>query len=345
MKAALRSALKQVECVEIDKPTAGDGEVIIKVAFAGICGSDIHRMVDDNEKWNRIVLGHEFSGYIEEIGEGVEGLTKGDRVTAVPLEPCHHCKWCQQGLYSLCGGYSFVGSRKHGAFAQFVRVKADNVLKLGDKVSMRQGALMEPVTVTLHPVLELGTIAGKRALIIGSGTIGVLAISVLKKMGVSDVTVSDVVDQKLELATRCGADRVVNVLNEPLTEVAEKEGLYDIVLECSGTHIGKNDAMNVANGKGTIVFVGTSPKDAQFSGETLERINRKELTIKGSWMNYSAPWPGNEWKIVNDMMNEGLIDEKLIVSHEFGVEDMQKAYDVIFGGEYYVKILIAMGEE
>ncbi len=345
MKAIIRTEPMKVSAIEIEKPSAGEGEVIVRVAYAGICGSDIQRVREDNPKWNTIALGHEFSGIVDEVGPGVENIKPGARVAAVPLEPCHECEWCQQGHYSLCESYSFVGSRKNGAFAEYVRVKASNIIPIGDDISLMQAALLEPITVSLHPVLELGTIAGKNVLVIGAGTIGLLAVSAVKMMGPASITVSDVVDEKLSLAAECGADFTVNSKSVPLTEYYSNHRRPDIILECSGTNFGKIDALNVCNGRGTIVLVGTAAKSATFEPELMERINRKELTVKGSWMNYSAPWPGREWEIAVQLLKKGYIKDERVISHVFKADEAQKAYDVIYGGKPYMKILFDMGSE
>ena len=345
MKAIIRTEPLKVTAADIEKPSAGADEVIVRVAYAGICGSDIQRVREDNPKWNTIALGHEFSGIVDEVGSDVENIKRGDRVAAVPLEPCHKCEWCQQGYYSLCESYSFVGSRKNGAFAEYVRVKAANIIPIDDELSLKQAALLEPITVSLHPVLDLGTIAGKNVLVIGAGTIGLLAVSAVKMMGPASITVSDVVDEKLSFAAEGGADYTVNSGSEALPEYYKIHRKPDIILECSGTNFGKVDALSVCNGRGTIVLVGTAAKSATFEPDLMERINRKELTIKGSWMNYSAPWPGREWEIAVQLLKQGYIKADKIISHVFKADEAQKAYDIVYSGKPYLKILFDMGVE
>ena len=126
------------------------GEVLIKVKYTGICGSDVPRVNGDACHFFPNVLGHEFSGVIEEVGEGVTTLAKGDRIAGVPLVPCMECEDCQKGNYSLCKHYSFIGSRQFGSFAEYVVVPEKNAVKFEDEVSFEQGALFEPATVALH---------------------------------------------------------------------------------------------------------------------------------------------------------------------------------------------------
>ena len=140
MKAGVVHGKNDIRWEEIKKPEAGPGKVLVKVKYTGICGSDIPRVNGDACHFFPNVLGHEFSGVVEEIGEGVTALKPGDRVAGAPLVPCMQCEDCQKGNYSLCRRYSFIGSREFGSFAEYVAVPEKNAVKFGEEVSFEQGA-------------------------------------------------------------------------------------------------------------------------------------------------------------------------------------------------------------
>ena len=341
MKAVIRRGPKKVSIVEKDVPEPGKGEVVVKVAFTGICGSDTHRFIEDNPKWDTLVLGHEFSGVIHAVGEAVDEMAVGDKVTAAPLVPCHECDACARGDFSLCEGYTFVGSRIDGSFAEYVKVPVENIVPLGADFPLEKGAFIEPVTVCLHPILRLDNLLGQTVVVTGLGAIGLLAVQIFKAMGARHIIASDIVPEKLKMATRMGATRTVNVTEECLEEILDDLGGADVVFESSGSNPAKLSAVRVAKGRGTVLLVGTSPRDITFEAALFERITRKELNIVGSWMNYSAPWPGSEWRTAVWLLKEGLIDTEPLTTHRFDIEDFQKGLDVIFDGEeLFIKIIV-----
>ena len=150
MKAGVVHAPKDIRYEDIKKPVPGKGQVLIQVKYTGICGSDVPRVNGNACHFYPNVLGHEFSGTVAELGEGVTALQKGDRVAGVPLVPCMQCEDCQRGNYSLCKHYSFIGSREFGSFAEYVVIPENNAVKFEDAVSFEQGAFFEPATVALH---------------------------------------------------------------------------------------------------------------------------------------------------------------------------------------------------
>ncbi len=342
MRAALRNGIKNVEVIEMDKPEPLANEVLIAIKSCGICGSDIVRIQDDNEKWDRIVLGHEFAGDIVAVGEDVEGWKVGDRASAAPLMPCMKCEKCAQGNFSLCKGYSFIGSRVQGGFGEFLRVPAQNLVAIGN-LSYDQAAFIEPITVCLHPILRLDNLLGKDVVVTGAGTIGLLAIQIFKAMGCKNIVASDIADGKLEMAEAMGANIVCNPINESLEDVCERElddGAH-VVFESSGAPPAKVSAVAVAKGGGTVLLVGTSHAPVNYTGPQFEQITRKELNLVGSWMNYSAPFPGAEWTTAAWMMEAGLIKVDGLQTHTFPIEQIQAAYDVIYKNEeLWAKVMI-----
>jgi threonine dehydrogenase-like Zn-dependent dehydrogenase len=202
-------------------------------------------------------------------------------------------------------------------------------------MSAEHGALVEPVTVCLHPLLEVRSLLGGSAVVTGAGPIGLLALQVLKAMGVRSVIVSDVVDEKLALASRLGADIVVNPLRDSLVDRAGAlpEGGADLVFESSGSNPAKGDAIACARGRGVVLLVGTTAQEITFAPELFERITRKELSVVGSWMNYSAPFPGREWSTAVWMLRQGLIQADRMISHRFPLDRVGDAFRMVLKGE------------
>jgi threonine dehydrogenase-like Zn-dependent dehydrogenase len=221
-------------------------------------------------------------------------------------------------------------------------VCAKNLVAIGN-LSYDQAAFIEPITVCLHPILRLNNLLGKDVVVTGAGTIGLLAIQIFKAMGCREIIASDISAGKLEMAKVMGATIVCNPIEESLEDVCERElenGAH-VVFESSGAGPAKISAMAVARGRGSVLLVGTSHAPLTFTGPQFEAITRKELNVVGSWMNYSAPFPGAEWTTAAWMMEAGLVKVDGLQTHTFPVEQIQDAYDVIYGNEeLWVKVMI-----
>lgn len=300
MKAGVVHAKNDIRYEEIATPKADKGSVVIKVKYTGICGSDVPRVNGDACHFFPNVLGHEFSGTVSEIGEGVTSLQVGDRVAGVPLVPCMKCEDCQKGNYSLCKHYSFIGSREFGSFAEYVVVPEKNAVKFEEAVTFEQGAFFEPATVALHGLQRLDYKGGKTVAILGGGTIGLFTMQWAKIFGAKKVVVFDIVEERLELAKRLGADDGIHTLKEDfkdkVKEATDGKG-FDYVYETAGNTITMKMAFGLAANKAGVCFIGTPTKEISFSVEEWENMNRKEFTLTGSWMSYSAPFPGKEWEL------------------------------------------------
>ena len=300
MKAGVVHAKNDIRYEDIEKPKAEPGKVVVKVKYTGICGSDIPRVNGDACHYYPNVLGHEFSGVIDEVGEGVTSVKVGDRVAGMPLVPCMKCPDCQRGDYSLCKHYSFIGSREFGSFAEYVAVPEKNVVKFSDDVSFVQGAFFEPATVALHGLERNDYKGGRTVAILGGGTIGMMTMQWAKIFGAKKTVVFDIVDERLELAARLGADAGINTKEEGFMEKAKEltDGRgFDYVYETAGNTITMKMAFELAANKADVCFIGTPTRELSFTVAEWENMNRKEFKLTGSWMSYSAPFPGHEWDL------------------------------------------------
>lgn len=315
MKAAVLHGNEDLRYEEIETPAPKAGEVLIKVKAVGICGSDVPRVLYNGAHFYPIVLGHEFSGEIVEIGEGVDGFAIGDRVAGVPLIPCKNCPDCDNGNFSLCKNYTFIGSRCQGAFAEYVAVPAANAVKFDPAVSFSDAAFFEPSTVALHGVFCAGMKEGDNAAVLGCGTIGLFTLQWAKLMGAKTVTVFDVNPARLELARKLGADFVVNSKEQNAVEETKKlfpRG-FQTVFETAGNVVTEKLSFELVENKGRVCLIGTPNKEITFTPREFENLNRKEFNLTGSWMSYSAPFPGKEWEMTAEYLKSG----KLVIGEDF----------------------------
>jgi len=310
MKAGVLHAREDIRYEDIETPSPKEGEVLIKVKYTGICGSDVPRVNGDAAHYYPIVLGHEFSGVVAEVGKGVTGLKVGDRVAGVPLVPCLKCEDCQRGDYSLCKHYSFIGSRRFGSFAEYVAVPEKNAFKFDDSISFEQGAFFEPVTVSLHGLNRLNFRGGKTVAILGGGTIGLFTMQWAKIFGAKKVVVFDIDNKRLDLAIEMGADDVINTLQDNFREkAAELTGGkgFDYVYETAGNTVTMKLAFEMVANKGEVSLIGTPTRELTYSVSEWENLNRKEFILTGSWMSYSAPFPGKEWELTAHYFKTGAL--------------------------------------
>ena len=317
MKAAVLHAKDDLRYEDFDDPKINNNEVLVKVKATGICGSDIPRVLGDGAHFYPIVLGHEFSGEVVETGGDVKKLKKGDRVAGAPLLPCLKCSDCQKGNYSQCRHYSFIGSREPGSFAEYVKLPERNAVKFDGNVSYEQGAFFEPSTVALHGLNCAGYHGGEDVAILGGGTIGLFTAMWAKIFGAKRVFVFDIDDHRLDLAKKLGADVTVNTLDggfkDKLNEMTENKG-FGFVYETAGVDVTMKLAFEIAGNRSGVCFIGTPVKDLVFTPKLFENMNRKEFRLTGSWMSYSAPFPGKEWELTSHYFSTGDLkfDESLI---------------------------------
>ncbi|QEN09804.1 galactitol-1-phosphate 5-dehydrogenase [Oceanispirochaeta crateris] len=323
MKAAVLYGDNDLRYEDWTKPEAGTGEVLVKVKESGLCGSDIPRTIHGGAHFYPIVLGHEFSGEIVALGEGVTKRKIGDRIACVPLIPDRNDPQSQKGNYSLSKGYKFIGSRIQGGWAEYVSMPWENAVILPDSVSYTEGAFFEPITVALHALNIMKFEGGRDVAITGMGTIGLLALQCVRAMGARKITVFDIDNSRLDLAKELGADLCLNTMDEGFKEEAlafTGGNGYEVCLETGGVPVTEILCLDLAAPKGTVMFIGTPHKPVTLQPHEFEYINRKEIIVTGSWMNYSAPFPGWEWDMANYLFSnnkvktEKLIDRKIPLS-------------------------------
>lgn len=300
MKAGVLFAQDDLRYVDWAEPRMQPGSVKVRVHACGICGSDVPRVLGTEARFFPLILGHEFAGEIVEVASDVDGRAVGDRVAGVPLLPCMTCDACQRGLYALCKQYGFIGSRSDGAFAEYVVVPASNVVPIADGVSYTMGALFEPASVALHGLQKADFRPGEDVVILGTGNIGILTMQWARICGARRVAVCDILPERLELARQMGADAVFNPTDanfaDQIAAYTSGQGFH-YVFETAGQPATIQLGFELAGVRGTLACIGTPHKDFAFAWKQWELLNRKELNVTGTWMSYSAPFPGSEWTL------------------------------------------------
>lgn len=346
MKAAVLHAKKDLRYEEIEKPEINEDEILINVKATGICGSDMPRVLKDASHYYPNVFGHEFSGVISEIGENEKNDFKvGEKVTAAPLKPCHECNNCLKGDYALCKNYSFIGSREFGTWAEYVKVPAVNVVKLPDNVSFIEGAFIEPITVALHGLFLMNFKPMSTVAITGMGTIGMLTLQAAKIMGAKEITVFDIDDEKLKLAKELGADNTLNTLNdgfkEKVNEITGNKG-FEMVLETAGVPQTELLCLDIASNKASVMYIGTPHKSFEITPSQFENMNRKELKISGSWMSYSAPFPGKEWELAAHYLGTDQINVNKLLDRVIPLSEINNAFNDLEKNSVSGKIMLVV---
>ena len=344
MKAIYMRAPKDLKFEEVPNPVLHDDEVLIKVMAVGVCGSDIPRMLVFGAHVSPIIPGHEFAGKIVEVGKNVEGWKVGDKASTAPLLPCGKCEWCQKGIYSLCEDYMYYGSRNDGAYAQYLAVKADNLLRLDADTPYDWGATIDPAANAVHAYLRANATGEDTVCVYGLGAIGLFAVQYAKVLGCKTIIASDIDDAKLAVAKECGATHVINSLNDdPVQKVLEFTNGKGVsfAVDMSGVPSAQHQAILSAGKMGRVVFLGISHKGLELSEKAVDQIERYQLSVIGSWNSFSNPFPGFEWTESARLMNEKLFNPDLLISDRHLLEELPDVFKKIDSRELrgYNKIM------
>jgi threonine 3-dehydrogenase len=316
---------------DVDRPEAGPDDVVIEVLRMAICGTDVH--IADWDDWaaatvpTPLTIGHEFMGVVVEVGDHVDDVAVGVRVSAEGHITCGHCRNCRAGRRHLCRNTLGVGVQREGAFAEYVAVPAFNVYEVPEHIDDDTAAVLDPLGNAVHTALTFDLV-GEDVLITGAGPIGLMATPVAQRAGARHVVVSDVNEARLELARRLGATRTVDVTTDTLTdamaELRMTEG-FDVGLEMSGAPAGLQGMIEVMNHGGRIALLGLVPAgtpiawdDVIFKGLTLHGIYGRKMF--DTWYKSAA------------LLQEGL-DVSPIFTHRLPITEHEAAFDAVRSGE------------
>ncbi len=328
MKVAIMLDKMKMGFVERPIPTPKDDEVLVKVEYVGVCGSDLHYYeqgrIGDYIVEPPFVLGHESGGTVVEVGKNVKHLKVGDKVALEPGKTCGHCEFCRTGRYNLCPDVIFFATPPvDGVFCEYVAHEADLCFKLPDNMDTMEGALIEPLAVGFHAAKQGNAHFGQTAMVTGSGCIGLVSMMALKTLGVSTVFQVDIMQKRLDKALELGATaalngKEVNVVEE-VKRLTDGKGV-DLVIETSGSEICARQGIEALKKDGTLVQVGYSASGDMCLPTSM--ICDKEITIK-SVFRYRHIYP-----LAIQAVAEGRINLKGIVTNYFDFDDIQNAMDM-----------------
>lgn len=327
MKAAVLENKQVIRYIEVPTPRPSPGHVLLQVKAVSICGSDIIRYTQGHRSYP-MILGHECAGVVAEVGVGVSPDWVGKHAAMIPVIPCFDCEQCRRGYYSACHQYSFIGSRQNGGYAEYVVMPERNLLALPDSIPFDYAALIEPSTVARH-ILDLGCFqSGQRVIVLGAGSIGLMAVQWLRILGAALIICTDVVTDNLRVAQIIGAHVTLNPKETDLQTRVKKlchDGV-DLALEVAGSPQTLAQTIKVTRPHGIVVCGGNQPQDAALPMSFIEELMRKELHLAGCFMSYSAPFPGHEWKDSVQMIESGQLNVAEMISHRFPLYQIEQVF-------------------
>ncbi|KIC44905.1 L-idonate 5-dehydrogenase [Tateyamaria sp. ANG-S1] len=340
MKVIVAHAAKDLRVETRDMPTPGPGQVLVKMAAGGICGSDLHYYNHGGfgpiQLKEPMILGHEVAGHIEAVGDGVTGLDTGALVAVSPSRPCGQCKFCLEGKQNHCLNMRFYGSAMpfphiQGAFREYIVADAAQCAPAGD-LSAGEAAMAEPLSVVLHAAKQAGDLMGKRVLVTGCGPIGLLAVLVARAAGAVDIAATDISDFTLGKARDVGADNTINVAQTPdgLSQFEADKGHFDVLFECSGVASALASAVPALRPGATIMQLG-------LGGDMtlpMQAMTAKELQLKGSFRFHA------EFFTAVEMMRTGRLDVTPLITHAIGVDAAVEAFELAGDRSQAVKVNI-----
>jgi L-iditol 2-dehydrogenase len=345
MKALVLHAVGDVRLEERAVPRPGPGQALIRVAFCGVCGSDIPRVFVTGTYSFPTVPGHEFSGTVESLGGGVEGFQYGDQVTAFPLLWCGRCPACERGRYAQCSNYDYLGSRSDGAFAEYVAAPARNLVKLPPNVSLEEGAMTEPAAVALHALRRSGVSPGESVAVYGAGPIGLLVAQWARIMGAGQVIVVDLLPERLALAARLGFSLRLNPRDrDPVKEIhGLTRGLGAAVcVEAAGVAATLQAAIASAAISGRVVLLGNPSGDVTLPAALISQAMRRELCLLGAWNSeFRASQGLDDWRATLGAAANGSLQLKPLITHKLPLEEAIESLEMMRDQkEFFAKVLI-----
>ena len=327
MRAIMKTAAGagNVEISEFDEPRVSKGQVKIKVAYAGVCGTDVK--IRNGEAWSNppVVMGHEYSGIVHEVGEGVTGIKPGDRVVSETAQViCGRCYYCINGIYLMCPERLSIGYGTHGAFTDFIIVREAIVHKIPDGITLEEAALSEPLAVATHAVMDSVCLTPTDTVVVtGPGAIGLLAAQVVKANGATCViTGVDIDARKLDMALTLGIDAAINSQKDDVVaKILDMTGGKgaDYVIECSGAAAAVDSGLRMLKRRGTMVQIGLTKPTLEIPYALLPN---NEQTIKGT---FGHTW--NNWVMALELLAKKKVKTQPLISDILPIDEWALAFD------------------
>ncbi|MDO4459893.1 MAG: zinc-dependent alcohol dehydrogenase family protein [Clostridia bacterium] len=338
MKASFFMGLKTIKTMDVDTPEIGPREVLVRNKYCGVCGTDVH--IYHGEPGSAdvtppVILGHEYAGVVEKVGSEITKLKVGDHVTIDPNIYCGQCIWCRTGKKQMCENMQALGVTMNGGFAEYCAVPEAQAFVVPKEVPFEYAAMTEPVACCLHGIDVANIKAGDNVVVIGGGAIGLIMMQLAKMTGAAKIVVSEPNEMRREVALKLGADMAVNPMEEGYVEKVNEffgEPGADVIIECVGNNPAVSSAFAYAKKGATIVLFSVPKVGAEFNLNLFD-VYKKELTIKGSFVN-----PDTHSRAVN-IIASGRIDLGPIITHTFDVENLEDAIKMQMSNES-IKVVV-----
>ena len=340
----LRAVLKKPEKIileEVEKPIPKKSEVLLKVQSCGICGSDIHAYYGKHPFTKLpVIQGHEFSSSIVELGKGVRGFKIGQKVVVEPSLVCGKCYQCKTGRYNICDHLRVMGFQAPGCYAEYFVVPAEKIIPIPNDMDYESAAMVEPVAVAVHAVKKARLKGREDVAIIGCGPIGILILQVVKAMGAKKVLISDIIDYRLKMAKKLGADAVHNPQKEDLSKAMKRifPNGPDTIFEVSANEGALINAIKSTRKGSKIIIVAVYEKDPRIP---MSLVQDRELELIGTLM-----YMKEDWKEAVNLIYNKKVQTKPLISSRFDMKDLQKAYEYIEKNpEKTFKVMIKVSQD
>lgn len=372
MKAWVLHDINDIRYEDTRIPTLKSGEVLVRVMAAGICGSDIPRIYENGAHRMPLIPGHEFSGAVETVGPDASKEWSGKRVGVFPLIPCNKCAPCRSRHPEMCRDYDYIGSRRDGAFAEFVAVPESNLIELPDNVSFEEAAMLEPMAVAVHAMRKgTGEVSSQhednspheknspgeddaslekdaKILVFGLGTIGLLLTMFLKERGYSNIFVAGNKEpQKEKAKALCiPEDHYIDSRSQDVISFIKEKGGADVFFECVGRNECVSSGIDCAAPGGKIVLVGNPYTDMTLPRDTYWKILRDQLRIEGTWNSTFLPRnsgkeSSDDWSYVIKRLGDGRIRPSDLITQKFPIEELEEGFHIMRDKtEYYCKVIM-----
>lgn len=341
MKQAVMTEPKKIEFRTVEDPVAGKGEILIHIKSIGVCGSDIHVYKGEHPYVSYpLIQGHEVSGEVIALGEGVSDFHTGDKVTLEPQVSCGKCYPCTHGMPNICKNLKVIGFQTTGTASDYFAVPANKAVKLPEDMSFEEGAMIEPTSVGVGAARKLGAVEGRRALVFGAGPVGNLTAQVFKGLGAKTVMIADINDLRLEKARECGIEYTANTKDSDfksrLIDIFGEEG-PGLIIDCAGVNATMDMAVELVRQGGDILVIGVFPGKVNLD---INLAQEKDLHFL-----CTARYVIDDFERAIELVGTGKVNLKPLITHTFAFEDYLDAYRQIEDhGDETMKVMVTVNE-
>lgn len=345
MKSVICHSAKDLRIEDIELPALGENQLRLKLAYGGICGSDLHYYQHGGFGSVRIkqpiTLGHEVSGMVDGLGGAVTGFSIGQRIAISPSRPCGDCRFCQAGQHNHCLNMRFYGSAMpfphiQGAFSEQLIIEAYQAHPIADHLSLSEAALAEPLSVGLHAIVRAGSVLGKQVLVTGCGPIGSLLIAALRRAGAAHIVAADIADLPLVCAEAMGADETINLKtrSDALDKYKIDKGQFDVVFEASGSAAALLVSLDVIMPRGVLVTIGMGGDISL----PMSQLVAKEIDMRGTFRFHG------EFATAVRFLNQGLVNGKPVITAVMPLERAIEAFELASDKSQSLKVQISFAQ-